>query len=237
VCHLCSSWYSERLSVELVGDLNKCNEACISTMKIHKYPGFFIDIEGLDGSGSQTQVGLLAARLKKEGRKFLETREPSAGPVGRLVHQLLKVEKDFPPAVTQLLFAADRGLHLHREITPVLEKGGLVMTNRYLWSTIAFGSVELSRQWLADINNDYYFPDLTIFIEVSPDMCLDRVAKEKSGVELLEKEDELARAWATYHSLASKYWWTGIRIIDGERPKEAVAEEIWGCVSKHHKFG
>lgn len=206
-------------------------------MKIHNYPGFFIDIEGLDGSGSSTQVKLVAKALKKEGIKIYTTKEPSKGPIGKLVRQALKGEFDaLPPASVQLLFAADRGRHLNEEIIPRLEKKEMVITDRYAWSSVAFGSVELSQTWLLELNKDFILPDLTIFIEVSPDICLQRIAKEREGIELFEEEEKLARAWDTYHSLVSKYWWTHIEVVDGEQKKEMVKDDILRTIKNHPKF-
>lgn len=206
-------------------------------MKLHKYPGIFVDIEGLDGSGSHTQAKLVTRVLEKEGLKPFLTKEPSAGPAGDLLRRILTgKDSSFPPSSVQLLFAADRGWHLEKEIIPRLEKGEVVVTDRYLWSSVAFGSVELSRQWLLDLNSDFILPDLTVFLEVSPETCLARLAREKTGVELLEKEEELARAWANYHALASKYWWANLQIVDGERDKKTVTEAVWRQVSRLPKI-
>lgn len=206
-------------------------------MKIHNYPGFFIDIEGLDGSGSSTQVSLVAKELKKEKIKPYLTKEPTKGPIGRLVRRALEGEFNaLPPASIQLLFAADRGRHLNTEIIPQLEKGKMVITDRYAWSSVAFGSVELSREWLLDLNQDFILPDLTIFIEVSPAVCLERIAKERQGIELFEEEEKLERAWDAYHSLVSKYWWTNMAVVDGEQEKGEVTEDILGHIKRHPKF-
>lgn len=206
-------------------------------MKIHNYPGFFIDIEGLDGSGSSTQVRLVANELKKEKIKPYLTKEPTKGPIGKLVRQALEGKFNaLPPASIQLLFAADRGRHLNTEIIPQLEKGKMVITDRYAWSSVAFGSVELSREWLLDLNQDFILPDLTIFIEVSPSVCLERIAKERKGIELFEEEEKLERAWDAYHSLVSKYWWTNMAVVDGEQKRGEVTVDILEHIKKHPKF-
>lgn len=206
-------------------------------MKIHNYPGFFIDIEGLDGSGSSTQVRLTAKELRKEKIKTYLTKEPTKGPIGKLVRQALEGKFDnLPPASIQLLFAADRGRHLNEEIIPQLKKSKMVITDRYAWSSVAFGSVELSREWLLSLNQDYILPDLTIFIEVSPGVCLERVAKEKKGIELFEEREKLEQAWDVYHSLVSKYWWTNMAVVDGEQKRGDVTVDILAHIKKHSKF-
>lgn len=206
-------------------------------MKIHNYPGFFVDIEGLDGSGASTQVRLVARELRKQGIKPYLTKEPTKGPIGRLVRQALEKEfNSLPPASVQLLFAADRGCHLNGEVIPRLEKREMVITDRYAWASVAFGSVHLSKEWLLDLNRDFILPDLTIFIEVAPEICLERLAKEKDGVVLFEEEEHLTQTWDTYHWLAAKYWWAQIVVVDGEQEKEKVTEEILSLIKKHPKF-
>lgn len=206
-------------------------------MKIHKYPGFFIDIEGLDGSGSSTQVRWVNKELEELGINPYLTSEPSNGPIGNLARSALKGEFDsLPPASIQLLFAADRGQHLEKEIIPRLKKGEMVITDRYAWSSIAYGSIDLPQTWLFDLNKDFILPDLSIFLEVAPDVCLERIAKENKGVELFEEEEKLEQAWSTYHSLASKYWWAQIILINGGSQRSKVTQEILSIISRQPKF-
>lgn len=204
-------------------------------MKIHSYPGFFVDIEGLDGAGSSTQVAAVAKVLKKEGLKVHLTKEPTKSPIGLLIRQTLRGKFFLPPASLQLLFAADRGEHLEKEIIPRLKRGELVITDRYFWSTIAFGSIDLDKEWLINLNRDFILPDLSIFIEVSPSVCLERIEKARGTTELFEEEEKLERVWDTYHFLATKYPFY-IVTIDGERPPEKVSEGILRLIRRHPKF-
>jgi dTMP kinase len=206
-------------------------------MKIHNCPGFFIDIEGLDGSGASTQVRLVSQRLRSMGLKPYLTKEPTKGPIGKLVRSALKGEfNSLPPSSVQMLFAADRGRHLEGEIIPRLKKGEMVITDRYAWSSVAFGSLDLDKEWLFGLNKDFILPDLTIFIEVSPGVCLERIAKERETLELFERRKDFADVWDTYHYLATKYWWAKIVVIDGEQPVEKITEEILSAISRHPKF-
>jgi dTMP kinase len=206
-------------------------------MKLNPYPGFFIDIEGLDGCGASTQVAAVASELKKQGIDPYLTKEPTKGPIGRLVRQALQGQfNSLPPSSIQMLFAADRGEHLNEEIIPQLEKEKMVITDRYAWSSVSFGSIDLSREWLLELNKDFILPDLTFFLEVNPEICLERIAKERQGLELFEEEEKLTNAWDAYHWLATKYWWTQIVVIDGEREKAEVTADILGRISKHPKF-
>ena len=206
-------------------------------MKIHNYPGFFVAIEGLDGCGSSTQVRLVAKALLQEKVKVFSTKEPTNGPIGKLIKDVLNDKYcSLPPAALQLLFAADRGCHLASDIIPRLKKGEMVVTDRYAWSSIAYGSVDLSTEWLFNLNKNYISPDLTIFIEVNPEVCLKRLAKEKRSLELFEEKEKLEMAWATYHSLVTKYWWTYMVVVDGEQKRQQVTEAILARIKSHSKF-
>ena len=206
-------------------------------MKIHNYPGFFVAIEGLDGCGSSTQVKRMTRVLREEKIKVFPTKEPTNGPVGKLIKNVLNGKYCLLPlASLQLLFAADRGCHLASSIIPHLKKGELVITDRYAWSSVAYGSIDLNTAWLFDLNKNYLLPDLTIFIEVSPEVCLERLAKEKKSLELFEEAEKLELAWATYHSLVSKYWWTYMLVVDGEQKRHQVMEAILTQIKRHSKF-
>lgn len=206
-------------------------------MKIHNYPGFFVAIEGLDGCGSSTQVRLVTKVLLQEKVKVFSTKEPTNGPVGKLIKNVLNDKYcSLPPAAIQLLFAADWGCHLTLDIIPRLEKSELVITDRYAWSSVAYGSVDLGTEWLFNLNKNYILPDLTIFIEVNPEVCLKRLAKEKRSLELFEEKEKLGTAWATYHSLVTKYWWTHMAVVDGEQKRQEVTEAILARIKSHRKF-
>lgn len=206
-------------------------------MRIHNFPGFFVDIEGIDGSGANTQAGLVSENLKKLGIRPHVTKEPTSGPVGQLIRQILKKNpKDLSPTSLRLLFAADCSLHLDKEIIPRLKKGEMVICDRYAWASIAYGSIDLPKEWLFELNRDLIFPDLTIFIDVVPEICLERLAKEKEGLQLFEEEEKLNQTFETYHWLAFKYWWAPIFLVDGQRKKEDVTGEIINHIKNHPKF-
>jgi len=205
-------------------------------MKLNPYPGLFVDVEGLDGAGCATQVRRVSNLLKKEKVKIHATKEPTKGPIGKLVKSALEGELDcFPSASIQLLFAADRGQHLKGEIIPLLEKGELVITDRYLWSSIAFGSIDLSKQWLINLNQEFIFPDLSILIDVSPEECLKRIKKEKTSLELFDRRSELENAWETFSFLANKYPFY-LYVVDGERKPEEITEDIVRLIKGRAKF-
>jgi len=185
----------------------------------------FIVIEGLDGCGKTTQVKLLAEKLRKQGEKVIETDEPTKGPVGKLIRQVLEKKVILPPNALQLLFVADRGDHLRRTIKPALSAGKIVISDRYLWSTIAYGSLNLDKNWLLSLHRYCLYPNISIFLEVKPKICLQRIGLRGEGKTIFEEEEKLRKVWQIYQWLAKKFG-EDIIIIDGERKPEVISREI-----------
>ena len=139
------------------------------------------------------------------------------------------------PAVKQLLFTADRGEHLEREIIPQLKKGNAVITDRYAFSTIAFGSLDLPVWWLLALNNLYLWPDMTFTLKVSPKECLRRITKSRLGKKhYFEREKILAKAWKTYQIVAPRL--PGTYVIDGEQKPNEGFGQIKEVLFEHPKF-
>lgn len=201
-------------------------------MQKNPYQGKFIAFEGLDGSGQSTQASLLYNWLNRAPRRFVLgqpqahlTKEPTNNIIGGLIRGQLTSDWKTRPECLQMLFAADRAHHLEKEIIPVLKQGATVITDRYAFSTIAYGASEIQdKQWLIEINKPFILPDLTLFIKVSPRICLERIRKNRFHLELFEKEQSLIRVWQNYEGLARQF--ENTHIIDGERPIEDVFGEV-----------
>ena len=146
----------------------------------------FLVLEGIDGSGTTSQMAALASQLRDRGHTVLTTAEPSGGSVGRLARSQLSVRASDPvdPAVLALLFAADRLDHLTREIEPALGAGQLVLCDRYLMSSYAYQSLDCPPDWVESINRRARQPDLNLFLQVDPAVAMGRVAARRGeGVE------------------------------------------------------
>ena len=205
-------------------------------MLTNPFSGFFLDIEGIDGAGQTTQVTRVAERLKKEGYKVGITRAASeATPVGKFIRQALNHKIKVSLTSLEFLFAADHKERQDKEIVPVLEKGGIVISDRSVWSFIAYGALEMDRDWLFNLTEHLIFPDLAIFLKVSPRVAMERIVAYRVARDFFEKEKVLARVWENYQWLAQKFS-DKIRVIDGERKIDEVTEEIVGIVRKHPKF-
>ena len=168
---------------------------------------------------------LLTEKLREQGEKVIETNEPTKGSVGKLVRQVLEKKVILPSDALQLLFVADRSDHLKQTIKPALSAGKVVISDRYLWSTIAYGSLNLDKNWLLSLHRYCLYPNISIFLEVKPKTCLQRIGLRGENKTIFEEEEKLRRVWQTYQWLAKKFR-EDIIIIDGERKPEAISREI-----------
>jgi dTMP kinase len=101
--------------------------------------GILIVIEGLDGAGLSTQAAILAEYLRGANKEVLLTKEPTAMPIGKLIKSALNRNPELSLFALQLLFAADRAEHLEKEIEPALSANEIVISDRYILSSLAFG--------------------------------------------------------------------------------------------------
>ena len=187
--------------------------------------GFFICLEGLDGCGKTTQAKLLAKRLRKDYHTIY-TAEPSKGPIGKFVKKHCLHAANRGSIVTEaLLFAADRVDHLESEVLPALEKGKTVISDRYIFSSLAYqGAAGLDLKWIEEVNKHAVRPDLALFIDVDPKTVIGRLKKKKSVMENLQTQLKVREVYLQYVDNG-----TLIR-INGNRSKREVAREIWTVV-------
>jgi dTMP kinase len=184
----------------------------------------FIVFEGLDGAGLSTQAALLAEYLRDTNREVMLTKEPTASPIGKLIKSALRRNHDFSLFALQLLFAADRAEHLEHEIEPALRAHKIVISDRYILSSLAFGSVDNDIEFLKQINSQFRKPDLSFIIDTPPRVCLDRIIRNRDNIELFEEEKRLEKVREQY--LALKGYFDNTFILAGDRAKEEVSQEI-----------
>jgi dTMP kinase len=196
----------------------------------------FIVLEGIDGAGTTTQTARLVAHLAMRGRRAVATREPSDGPIGRLVREILLGRHSLPDgakvdgAAMALLFAADRLDHLQREIEPLLASGSDVVSDRYLLSSLAYQAEETDRGWVASLARGVRRPDLTVLIDVSIGVAAARRQQAGRPVERYDGDGYLARVADNYRRLASVE--PATVSIDGAAPPDQVADAIATTVDR-----
>lgn len=179
--------------------------------------GIFIAIEGLDGSGGTTQAKRLEQQLRERGdwSEVHRTWEPSAGPVGLFIREALKLENasKLGDNVLPYLFAADRRDHLDREIIPVLQRGGAVITDRYYHSSLAYQSLTVGLAKVAQLNSGFRSPDLTIFLDLPAEVCLERILARGGALERFEAIDRLRSIQQAYESVLGHCRASGERVV------------------------
>jgi len=197
-----------------------------------KNGAMFIVFDSLDGSGNSTEAALLAKYLNQIGKKAFVTKEPTSNLIGGLIKSQLNHDWKSSQICLQLLFSADRAYHLEKEIIPLLNKGISIISDRYFFSTFAYGNLEINDlDWLKKINEKFLFPDLTFFLKVSPKICIKRIKNNRPGTTLFEDEKILEKVWKNYQRLAKEF--ENIYILDGEKPAEQVFENIKKIINKN----
>lgn len=195
--------------------------------------GTFIVIEGLDGAGTTTQAAALAAWLRSAGHAVTETREPTDGPVGRVIRATLSEAPDAPAMQTlPWLFAADRADHLARVVDPALEAGHVVVSDRYYHSSLAYQSLTLPLDRVHALNADFRVPDLTVFLHVDVDTALGRVTARSEAREIYERRDRLEAIAEAYDRVLARLRALGepIVTVDGRAAASDVADAVRGAV-------
>jgi len=200
-------------------------------------PGSFIAVEGLDGAGSTTQTRLLAKKLARSHRVHV-THEPSDGPIGLQIRMALEQRINVTPATLAALFAADRMDHLfHRDgqggIVCHLERGAIVFTDRYYLSSFAYQGMKLDWRWIWTMHAHCIQPDMTIFIDVPVEVCIERITAGRGRqVDLFENEVTLAQTRESYLSAIDRLRKHGevIEIVNGEASWDQVHCDIWAKI-------
>jgi len=184
--------------------------------------GFLICIEGLDGAGKTTQAKILVESLRAKGYDAIYTAEPTRGRIGQFIKKYcLHGEKRLSSVVEALLFAADRFEHVEKEILPALASGKIVVSDRYVYSSIAYqGAAGLSLDWIRLVNQHAVKPDLAIFIDVEPEIVVQRLKPKKSLMENIETQ---RRVREVYLKLVES---GELCRVDGNKAEKAVADEI-----------
>ena len=194
--------------------------------------GKWIVFEGLDGSGTTTQAKLLAQRLHNLAgftQKVLLTAEPTDGPFGQTCKSALHKQIRLHPRTLALAFCADRSNHLHKPggVLESIQDGHWVIQDRYLYSTLAYQDSE-DNEWLWQINAAFPRPDLVVYLETEPGLCLERIGRRGETRDLFEDESALERVAESYRKVFEKESErTTIVTLDGSIPIEVLHECVW----------
>lgn len=173
--------------------------------------GLFITLEGGDGSGKTTQSALLSAWLEEQGRTVVHTREPGGTDLGVELREIILHRRGYmAPRAEALLYAADRAHHVATKVRPALERGEIVLQDRYLDSSVAYqgagrvldgGEIRDLSLWAAE----GLLPDLTVLLDLDESIGRTRLDSARTKYDRLEdeKQDFHARVRAAYLDLAA----------------------------------
>jgi len=203
----------------------------------------FIVLEGIDGAGTTTQTRRLAQRLRQQRCQVVTTCEPSSGPVGNLIRQALErrlringdeaIELDW--ATLALLFAADRTDHVSRCIEPALRSGAYVICDRYDLSSCIYQSLtapdpEQALRWVRELNSQLRRPDITLVLDVNPDIAEIRRTKRGTEPELFERRSLQQRLAVAYRDSQNYVPDDRLVHVSGEVSAAEVTERLYALV-------
>lgn len=193
----------------------------------------FIALEGIDGSGKSTQVKMLAENLAKAGHKVYSTFEPTGSDMGKLIRNIFAHKTETDHQTIAALFLADRFHHLLNKTDGLLikmEEGYTVITDRYYFSSYAYHSVHMPMDWVIEINKpcaDLLRPDLTVYIDIMPELSMARITKARESAELYETLENLTNVRNKYmEAFELLKLEEQVFITDGNRQPEHIAKDI-----------
>ncbi len=198
--------------------------------------GKFIVFEGLTGSGKKSHINTIADRLRAAGQSVTVISFPN------FETDIVKLTKrnQFDPYTLALLYAADRSQYQER-IKGLLEKGGIVISDRYCYSNFAYQSAQgISIDWLQSIEKNIIKPDLVFFIDIPIEMGIKRVQQaniedftKKEILDRLEREKQTTeRVRETYLFIARTDKESKWYVIDGRKNISETIEEVWNIVKQ-----
>lgn len=190
--------------------------------------GVFIVFEGIDGSGKSTHIKALAKELKGRGYNVIQTSEPSKDRIGNFIRRYAeRNDHRLTPETEALLFAADRFEHVMTVVEPALKRGRIVISDRYLYSSLAYqGAGGLDLDWIREMNRFAPKPDLGILLDLLPEFSLQRVERRKT---VFEVSDYLRKVRDVYLRLVEE---GDLVKVDADKPRKAVQEEIFSLVNE-----
>jgi dTMP kinase len=199
----------------------------------------FIAFEGIDGSGKSTQVRLLSDRLMQAGHDIYTTFEPTDSMIGTMIRDIFNHRAEADHRTIAGLFVADRLDHLLNKKNGVLKKleeGITVITDRYYFSSYAYHGAHMPMNWVIEANSlsaGLLRPQLNIYIDITPEIAMERLSKGRTSKELFETMENLIVVRKKYfEAIELLRPVERIFLTDGNRPAEEIAAGIWAEISR-----
>jgi dTMP kinase len=198
----------------------------------------FVVLEGLDGSGTTTQLLLADEALDSLGIPHLCTGEPTKGPIGRIVRRILKKQLQAEPQTVALLFAADRNEHLYAEhegILSHLQRGELVVCDRYLFSSLAYQSLSCDPEFVYALNRDFPLPRHLVFLNTPIAVSQQRLSSRSADTpELYDGPDIQQDILSAYERGFQRFAGMDLKVhrLNGSEDPQQVFEKFWSILSR-----
>lgn len=196
----------------------------------------FIVFEGIDGSGTSTQIKKLR---DSNPQKYIQTAEPTTGETGRFLRRILSGEIKVDEKTSTFLFAADRCEHLYGEngIIELLKQGKTIISDRYLFSSLAYQSVKCGKDLPRLLNSTFPLPEYLFYFEINPELSLARVTSRGEKKEIYENLETQKKTAGLYEEVIQEYEKNpqGMKIIrlDASKSIEEVYSFIQNILNKN----
>jgi len=194
----------------------------------------FIVFEGIDGTGTTTQLNRLSRRLEASRIPYHAGCEPTPGPVGLLIRQALSGAFEARPETIARLFAADRGEHLYANdgIVARTGRGQLVVSDRYFFSSLAYQGLTCGHDLPSLLNAPFPLPELLLFFELDPEVAEQRMAARKA-LDIYENLEFQRRVAGAYRTIVNSFEDSGMSIarINASATPDDVESAVWAAVS------
>ncbi len=196
----------------------------------------FIVFEGIDGSGTTTQIKKLAERFPKE--KVFVSAEPTKNETGLFLRRMLKGEFSVNEKTASFLFAADRCEHLYGKngILEQIQNGKIALSDRYFFSSLAYQSVSCGKNFPEHLNSFFPLPEILFYFKINPEISINRVTARGEKTEIYEKIEFQKKTADIYDQVINSYKEKeksqGMKIItiDAEKPIDEISEIIWSSL-------
>ncbi len=201
--------------------------------------GRFFVFEGIDGSGKTTQIQYLTKRIQAMGHTVHETREPTDLPVGKMIRQILRGEIVMDNRAIAPLFVSDRLDHLTNAqdgLCRLMEEGKVIISDRYYFSSYAYHGVDMDMDWVIDANSvaaNLLRPTATIFLDITPEVAMERIRKGRETTELFETQERLTQTRDMFFRAFDRLKDSEqVIVVDGSLDEQALSQAVWQQVKR-----
>lgn len=213
------------------------------------YPGLYIALEGIDGSGKTSQIDYLKKYFESQGREVVTTREPrkDVGLVAEINNKALQGTMKIPRSAYQYLFTADRIMHLEELVVPALTQGKVVITDRCFWSAIPYGAIDVDHQFdqkkaqsllVAQGVLAYHYqvivPNITFYFDLPVEESLRRSGQVDKTKEIYEEKETLEQVVKGYKWLLKEFP-NEFTVLDAKQSVEEVTKNMVQIVEQKYE--